>query len=226
MMKRAHLFLFAAASLGLSSCAIKNGQLDFTWWQDAAAPVQEDDVVINNGGGRVYDTRPAPARIPAATRPLAEVEHKPHLNPQPAGDSGGTGSPSVHLVQKGDTLSALARRYNTSVSAFVAANGMASADTPLRINQQLRIPTANTVAAAPAPQPATTAPAPKPVATATPAPAASSSGTYTVRAGDTLYRIAKQHSVKAAALMQANGITPENANLLRVGTVLRIPASN
>ena len=78
--------------------------------------------------------------------------------------------------------------------------------------------------------PVAASPAPKPVATATatkPAPAATTSGnSYTVKAGDTLYRISRQYGVSPTALMQANGLTPTTANTIRVGTTLRIPKAN
>lgn len=230
-MNRLSLFLraslTAAASLGLSSCAIKNGQLDFTWWADAAAPVQEDDVVIENGSGGYYNTKPAPNVVPAASQPLDEPEVKPHLAPRLPVLA--TNTPGLHIVQRGDTLSALARRYNTTVPALVAANGMPNASTPLRINQQLTIPVPGAAAPTPAQPVAARPAAPPPVAAiapARPAAPATAGGTYTVQAGDTLYRISRQHGIAPAALMKANGFTPETANLIRVGTTLRIPAAN
>lgn len=51
------------------------------------------------------------------------------------------------------------------------------------------------------------------------------SGTkYTVKAGDTLYSIAKKFNVTVAALAKANNIT--NYNLIRVGQVLTIPVTS
>jgi polysaccharide deacetylase family sporulation protein PdaB len=52
-------------------------------------------------------------------------------------------------------------------------------------------------------------------------PAPSTGKKYTVKAGDTLYSIAKKHGVTVAALAKANNIT--NYNLIRVGQVLVIP---
>ena len=225
-----------ATAMGLCSCAVKDGQLDFTWWQDAAAPVVEDDVIIESGGNGYYRSTPAPAQIPLASIPKEKPEEQkteteqvvaqkqpvtqepPPSTPAAKPAAQAQAIPGVHVVQPGDTLSAIARRYGTTVSALVTANGMPSADVPLHINKQLRIPTATTQQTKPAtkPQPAAPAPTPKPAA----------GTTYKVQAGDTLYRISRQYGVNPKALMQANGITPETANTIRVGTILRIPASN
>ena len=232
--------LSTLAALGLSSCAVKDGRLDFTWWQDAAAPIVEDDVIIESGGGGYYHSAPAPARVPDASIPKEEeaptpqpaqpkqvvAQQQPATQQPPATPRPTTRKPAiqqnipgVHVVQPGDTLTALARRYGTTVNALVAANGMASANVPLLVNQRLKLPTASQ---APAARPVTT----KPAVPAAPArPAAKSSGTYTVKAGDTLYKISRQYGVRPAALMQANGLTPETANTIRVGQTLRIPAA-
>ena len=211
--------LAAASALVLSSCVIKDGSLDFTWWQDAAAPVMEDDVVIESGGG-YYRSTPAPSQVPLASIPREEPETKPATPaPAPAPAAAPT-TPGQYVVRPGDTLTSIARRYRTSVSAIVAANGMASADVPLKVNQNLRIP-CGSAAASPAAKPVATASATKP------APAATTSGnSYTVKAGDTLYRISRQYGVSPTALMQANGLTPTTANTIRVGTTLRIPKAN
>ena len=211
--------LAAASALVLSSCVIKDGSLDFTWWQDAAAPVMEDDVVIESGGG-YYRSTPAPSQVPLASIPREETETKP-ATPAPAPvPAAAPTAPGQYVVRPGDTLTSIARRYRTSVSAIVAANGMASADVPLRVNQSLRIPS-GVAAASPASRPIATVPAAKP------APAAAATGnSYTVKAGDTLYRISRQYGVSPTALMQANGLTPTTANTIRVGTTLRIPKAN
>lgn len=243
------LFFSTAAALGLCSCAVKDGRLDFTWWQDAAAPVLEDDVIIESAGNGYYRSTPAPARVPAVSIPKPEEEKKPEPAPapepvvtqqqpvtqtpqpaparKPARKPALQTVPGIHIVQPGDTLSALARRYNTTVSALVAANGMPNANATLRINQQLKLPTSGTPAASPAPA---AAPKPEPAAPASTAPKApapgTGSGTYKVKAGDTIYRISRQHGISPTALMQANGLTLETATTLQVGTTLKIPVSN
>lgn len=239
------LFLTTATALGLSSCAVKDGRLDFTWWRDAAAPVMEDDVIIESGGSAYYRSAPAPAQVPAASIPKEEPAPRQPEAPsqvvaqnQPATSVPPTGTPTrrkqpvaqlvpcIHVVQPGDTLTAIARRYGTTVKALVTTNGMANANVPLRVNQQLRLPNAGTspAAAAPAPRkPAT--PAPAAAAPAPNRPAITPGGAYTVKAGDTLYKISRQYGVSPTALMQANGLTPETANTIRVGQTLRIPAA-
>lgn len=234
-----HLILLPTfTALGISSCAVKDGQLDFTWWKDAAAPVMEDDVIIESGGSGYYRSTPAPARVPLASIPKEEPEtpqapaHQPaqpkqvaaqqqpattappaptpHRKPQIAQNK-----PGVHIVQPGDTLSAIARRYGTTVKALVAHNGMASAEVPLKIKQELKLPVTTPAPAAPAP--AATQPAPQP------APVPAQGGTYTVQAGDTIYKISRKFGVAPSALMQANGLTLETANTIRVGAILQIP---
>lgn len=233
-----------ATAMGLSSCALKDGRLDFTWWQDAAAPVLEDDVIIEAGGGGYYRSTPAPAQIPQASIPKAEphqpetprttgeqavAQQQPATQPPPARPAtrptATPATPGIYVVQPGDTLTAIARRHGTTVSALVAANNMPSANAPLLVNQKLQLPGTSARQAAPAPL----KPQATPQKTAAPQPAApvsTAGGTYKVQAGDTLYRISRQHGVSPKALMQANGLTPETANTIRVGTILRIPASN
>ena len=123
-----------------------------------------------------------------------------------------TANADTITVQAGDTLSKLARANGTTVDALVKANGISNPNL-IFVGQQLQTEgTAN--AAAPA-QPAATQPAAS-------APAASANGTYTVKAGDTLNRIAAANGTSVAALAAANGI--QNINLITVGQVLKLSA--
>ena len=73
------------------------------------------------------------------------------------------------------------------------------------------------------PPPAQTTPAPAPAAAPqAPAPAAGAQ-VYTVLKGDTMTSIARKHGITVPALLQANGIAPENADTLRDGQTLNIP---
>jgi LysM repeat protein len=73
--------------------------------------------------------------IPGATKPgspAAQPTAKPKAQPAPA-------SATTHVVQPGDTLSQIAKRYGTTVAALLAANDLPSADV-LGVGQRLIIP--------------------------------------------------------------------------------------
>lgn len=75
----------------------------------------------------------------------------------------------------------------------------------------------------PTPEPPTATPEP-PTATPEPAPPpAAGPRTYTVQPGDTLRSIAEQFGVSVEALLDANNLTPAEADALRVGQELIIP---
>ena len=71
-----------------------------------------------------------------------------------------TSSPSrgVHLVQRGDTLFSLARRYGTTVEALAQANSLRNHHT-IYVGQRLAIPGAQAAPASPAPPPVHPSPA-------------------------------------------------------------------
>ncbi len=142
---------------------------------------------------RIPGTTTTPAPKPAPTKPAP-------TKPAP--------TTRTYTVRRGDTLSAIARRFNTTVSKLAQANNIRNVNL-IRVGQVLRIP--GTVASTPAPKPA-----PKP-APAKPAP---SVRTYTVRRGDTLYAIARRYNTTVSRLASANNI--KNVNLIRVGQVLKI----
>ncbi|MDR1710164.1 MAG: peptidoglycan DD-metalloendopeptidase family protein [Candidatus Accumulibacter sp.] len=58
------------------------------------------------------------------------------------------------------------------------------------------------------------------VSTPAPAPAAAASGLYTVKAGDTLYSIAREHGIDPRELIAMNGL--ENPNQIAPGQVVRV----
>nr|WP_251047622.1 LysM peptidoglycan-binding domain-containing protein [Planococcus sp. ISL-110] len=100
-----------------------------------------------------------------------------------------------YTVKAGDTLYSIAKKYNVTVAALAKANNITNYNL-IFVGQVLTIPSKV------APPPAVTV-------------------KYTVKAGDTLYSIAKKYNVTVAALAKANNIT--NYNLIFVGQVLTIP---
>lgn len=128
-------------------------------------------------------------------------------------------------VRPGDTLYSLSRRHGVSVNALMAANNLSSND--LRPGQQLRVPAADTR------PPAATVTARPPrenyetvaVRPVQQQPAAETPSdwnrSYTVRQGESLYGIARQHGVKLADLERYNGIS--DSRKVMPGTVLKVP---
>jgi LysM repeat protein len=108
------------------------------------------------------------------------------------------GADPVYVVRRGDTLYSVARRYGTTVSAIMQANGLQNSNR-IYVGQRLVVPTSGTA------QPAAT------------------SGTYVVQRGDTLFSIASRHGVSVQALALANNIY--NPNLIHSGQRLVIPGA-
>jgi LysM repeat protein len=116
-------------------------------------------------------------------------------------------------VRTGDTLSAMALRYHTTVAALAAANGITD---PNRIvaGATVQVPSAP-VSAQPAPAPPASPSPPSP-------PSAPAAGTVvTVRTGDTLSSIAARYHTTVAALVSANKLA--NPNLVFAGSRLTLP---
>ncbi len=110
---------------------------------------------------------------------------------------------TVYTVQRGDTLSAIARREGVSLEELLVANNLRR-DSTIFAGQELRVPASAARTAAP---------------TATP-PRADDTQTYTVVAGDNLTRIANRHDVTVAEIRRLNNLTSDT---IRVGQTLRIP---
>ncbi|MBW7930676.1 MAG: LysM peptidoglycan-binding domain-containing protein, partial [Gammaproteobacteria bacterium] len=116
---------------------------------------------------------------------------------------GGQLRDQAYKVQRGDTLSRIARRHGTTVSQLARLNGL-KPDARIRVGQSLALPGG----AAPAT-------AGRSVAAA--------AGTYKVVRGDTLGSIAGRHGLSVRQLATANGLQPDNH--IRIGQSLRIPGS-
>jgi LysM repeat protein len=122
----------------------------------------------------------------------------------PAGDSAPAGG--SYVVQRGDTLSALALRYGVTVWALVQANGLASPNL-IYAGQRLVVPSAPLRAG---PSTGTTEPPSSPAA----------GETYVVRPGDNLSQIARRFGTTTTALSRLNGIA--NPSLIYAGQVLQL----
>jgi LysM repeat protein len=126
----------------------------------------------------------------------------------------------TYIVQPGDNLEHIARRYNMSVAALAQLNGIVNPNSVV-IGQVLVVPgPGNNYPGG------TIAPTVLPTVPGGQQPGSQPGGpqgprTHVVKPGENLFRISIQYNVTLDALMRANGIT--NPNLVYVGQVLRIP---
>jgi LysM repeat protein len=135
----------------------------------------------------VPPTGVSPTAIPTAIPPTSAPV------PTTAPSTGGT---VTYIVQRGDTLYSIARRYGTTVEAIAVANGIANPNL-IRVGQTLAIPSSGSP------------------------PPPSGGTTYVVQPGDNLFRIALRYNMSYLYLASYNGIS--DPSRIYVGQVLRIP---
>ncbi|HFI0147363.1 TPA: LysM peptidoglycan-binding domain-containing protein [Streptococcus suis] len=109
-----------------------------------------------------------------------------------------TNSATTYTVKSGDTLSGIAAKFGTTVSALQSLNGISNPD-KIQVGQVLKIKGSTSVATS------------------------TSVTTYTVKSGDTLSGIAARFGTTVSALQSLNGIS--NPDKIQVGQVLKITAS-
>jgi LysM repeat protein len=158
--------------------------------------------MTGSSGGRFTPTRPGtPAASTLVTSPVQDVT--------PA---------TPYTVKSGDNLSTIAKKHDTTVAKLAAANNIKTSAI-LQPGQRLLIPGKPAQSAA-APASGNLA-APTKAASGMSAPAASNEVKYTVKAGDSLSKIAQQFGVKASELATVNHIA--DPRKLAAGAVLTIP---
>ncbi|MBB4064977.1 murein DD-endopeptidase MepM/ murein hydrolase activator NlpD [Gellertiella hungarica] len=207
----------------------------------ASTPVAVERSTLSAPGsaaGKVALAQPMPAKIPSAPK-LAEL-------PSKSGWSA-NGAPSVTL-RPGETIAGLSRRYGVPEKEILRVNGLASAG-QVTVGQQIIIPTfgrapnaaKGSAQVADLPTGKLPMPAKEPTnevatlpsggtlrnkqladGTKLPQPAAGGGegGTYTVKPGDSLAKIARVTGTHIDELKAANGLT---ASAIRVGQVLKLP---
>jgi membrane-bound lytic murein transglycosylase D len=132
---------------------------------------------------------------------------------------------SQHRVERGETLSVIATRYNVTQAQLAEINGL---DRPyrLRVGQVLSLPTrggqAPAAVVAKAPQ-ETPPPEALPTKTTPPTGVVGTENRYVVRRGDTLTKIAQRHGMTEESLMELNNI--RNRNFVYEGQVLALAQS-
>lgn len=118
----------------------------------------------------------------------------PTPEPEPQPEQGNT----YYIVRRGDTLSQIALWYNTTVAELVRLNNIQNPNL-IYVNQKLLITTSDD-------------------------PNKENEITYTVKRGDTLWKISRRYGVSIEKIASINNI--KNPNLIFPGQRLRIPIAN
>ena len=163
---------------------------------------------------------PAPARVePVVMQPRSFGSPAPQRFAATTPEPVARGEPVE--VQPGDTLYGLSKRHRVPLAELMAANGLSG--TALKPGQKLYLPAGSN---------ATAAPTARRIETAAVTPAEPPSAevmqkygaTYTVKAGDSLYAIARAHGAPYKELQQVNGI--KDVRKVRPGAVLKVPGAS
>ncbi len=162
---------------------------------DAAA--EETPVVSPDSTGGTGDSLAA-----GGGEPTLEVPETPSA--EPVGET-------VHVVQEGESLSAIGQNHGVSWLALATWNNIEPPGT-IYVGQRLRIPEIS--------EPAETSPSTSEVAHGE---AANSEVTHKVQRGENLYRIGRLYDLTWKQVAQANGIT--DPSQIYEGQVLKIPAA-
>jgi murein DD-endopeptidase MepM/ murein hydrolase activator NlpD len=93
----------------------------------------------SNGNPQTMSAQPSTAPMTLAPRPAPLAPPPAALSAPQAVASLPTGDAYVHVIESGESLYAIARRYDTTAQAIVQANGMSSPD-KIFVGQRLQIP--------------------------------------------------------------------------------------
>ena len=164
-----------------------------------ALDIAESDLTILNPELRYKRLPPEeyPLRVPAGKKELllAKIDEIPEYQKAPE-------RVVQHRVRRGETLSAIALRYGTTVREIARFNNIYR-ESYIVAGQVLRIPQAGEVAAMRS------------------RPAAERFIDYTVKRGDSLWLLANRHNTTTRRIQEINNLGTVN---LHIGQQLRIPA--
>ena len=200
----------ADASTGISVFDEIGGESGF----EVESPILEDEVAPAE-----VETVDAPKDAAPATpghRVLPKVPNGDSV-PALATDKSGV---RVYVVRGGDTLSRIAAAHGVKTTDMMAANPTLKSADKIFVGQKLNLPANAKGVSGDAP-----AAAQKGAAASAPAAAAKSGtheaipadGKYTVRAGDSLWTVARRHGLKSDDIRRWSNLTSDN---LQVGQVL------
>src|SRR5260221_4082634 len=128
--------------------------------------------------------------------------------------------PEIYTVKKGDTLFAIAQRFNLGIEQLKTLNHLDSSQVQIGQNLLLSGPPGNGSDTVPAATDSNLKPAVANAKTVAPRNISAAPRSYTVRSGDTLFGIAQKFGVTLENLLQWNKLTAKS--VLRPGTRLRV----
>lgn len=225
------LVVIALMGLGAAACSADSGRFSDNTYSSGAPPRSE---VTGSIPQTSVDSRPLPRLagnagdgVSGGGRGMGSYQPAggdvtgslPPAPPPPAWTWEG-GTPII--VERGETLETISRRYGVPVAAIMEANNITS---PALVHpgQHLVVPRRRGPVAAVSPPPqtriATTAPA-APVGPPRTA-LAPSAGVHIVAPGETLHSIARTYGKSVLALAKANNIAPDT--MVRIGDRIVIP---
>jgi LysM repeat protein len=160
---------------------------------------------------------PSPTMLAAAPTETMAFPTEAVASPVPeattAAVSGDSGETIVHVVKRGETLYAIALRYDTTVKQIAQDNDIADART-IYTGQKLRISTSETSGSSGVSDESSDQ------------SDQSSSGCrirHRVAKGEWVWQIAREYDVSPYDILAANDLTIKQANTIRPGLVLCIP---
>ena len=160
----------------------------------ANAPAMPAESTVQNN---LVPATPATAPVPASTQSAART----------------------YVVRKGDSLWKIAKSQGVSIGDLARANGLTKTSA-LKVGHKLQVPS---TAKAETATTATASVIPTAAEAVEPASAPASDGQmYTVKSGDSLWKIARQQNVSVAGLKQANNLTGDS---LKIGQKLHVPTA-
>ena len=190
------IFVFEGCSRAKAPEVASTGAADETATNAAAVPAEQ-----------TAQTAPAALPVPSSLTPVAPIAPVAPVAAAPATRS--------YVVKKGETMMKIAKAEHVTVSDLAHANKLTKT-AALKVGQKLTIPAK---AEAPVTAVASATPATTPALAST---TAVSGNSYTVKTGDSLWKIAKANNVSVAALKQANNLT---SDALKVNQKLVIPSA-
>jgi LysM repeat protein len=154
--------------------------------------------------------QPGPQQAQGTQPPLPPAQPQPPVVVAPVAPPAPVSEAKEYVIASGDTFGALAHKNGISLKAMIDANPGVN-PRKLKVGQKVQIPAgANSVASAGAPG----------AATPDMAAATGDTTTYTVKAGDTLSKIAKANHTSFKKLMALNDLKTTS---IKVGQKLKVP---